>query len=155
MVKILTIIVYIIWILKSYLLSFYNLECTVVYNSTKCTVIYTKTVYSCVQQYRMCNCVHQNSVQMCKIVHNVWFCRTKQDHKKAGKGDQNRKKFSFDYGQTDTAQVQVLSCAFAAKKSCPVGGGCGSTHYRPYLRVISEVWGLMWEITKSLTIFVY
>ena len=27
----------------------------------------------------------------------------------------NRKKFSFDHGQTDSAQVQVLSCAFTAK----------------------------------------
>ena len=33
----------------------------------------------------------------------------------------NRKKFRFDHGQTDRAQVQVLSCAFAAKNSVDEG----------------------------------
>ena len=38
------------------------------------------------------------------------------------------------------------------KESCLVGGGGGLTHYKPYLRVISQVWRLTWEMTLSLTI---
>ena len=32
------------------------------------------------------------------------------------------------------------------------GVGGGPAHYNPYLRVISEVWRLTWELTLSLTI---